>query len=235
LAERELSIVSGATESAVERLQVPTHVLALLLDQLAGLLDGVQIGSEHTDAEGVAPDYALRRLQASLDRERARRIGLERELQAERTSHVKTKQRLAIAEMPRGRRDVPAVDDTPGAPAAEGEPERRRRMAVAERFSAHASLRTSFDKLAVAQRTTLSLEAAVVAWEYASAGRALRTWTRHKLARVIRERASLSGPYTLAHLALTTWRQRVGMHTRGHDQRWTEHRGEEGSRGDGEA
>ncbi|KAJ1635260.1 hypothetical protein T492DRAFT_966981 [Pavlovales sp. CCMP2436] len=203
LAERELGAVSDAADLAIDRLELPADVAAILLDMLAQTLEKLPEADE--EAEGGGVSLAERRLGAALERERLRRVAAEGALQAEQLSHAKTRQRLVLAEGARASSGSAGSALVPRRPRSAGEPERRRQMATAEAAGVQLCQRRALAVLLQNRQRMLGVRAASLTWHHSSAGRALQAWRHARWERKIREHASLTGAYASLRAAVGRW------------------------------
>ncbi|KAG8459847.1 hypothetical protein KFE25_014410 [Diacronema lutheri] len=224
LAERELGAVSDATDSALDRLEVPAHAATVLLDQLAAALAALPADGA-LGAPREPAGYVERRLATALERERAARASAEAALHAERRSHAKTRERLALAEaagIARSGGSAAARSDSLLGPvrassardrrAELAEPDRRRLLAVALAASERARLRRALHALGEERQQRLGELEAAHARSHAVAARAFRAWDRARLSARIRAHALASGRLLAAQGAVATWRRRAGHH-----------------------
>jgi hypothetical protein len=205
LAERELVELGHASDAALERLETPALLLELLVDEMEGQLKRVAQTEPMLRNTTLDTEFSTRRLTLALARERAQRQASERALVAERSSHAKTRQLLALAESAVQRVRILAPPNAARASRSEGEPERRRQVAAAEAFASRLQLRRGFDTVRVAAAGAVDVNAALLAWAHGGIARAMRTWGRSNLARLIRAHSSLSGEYSRLREALSIW------------------------------
>lgn len=215
LAERELAELSNANDAALERLETPTMLLELLVDEHQGQLSRLPELEPASLEQASDPAFSMRRLTLALTRERAQRQAAERALVEERASHAKTKRLLAMAASATQRVHAPVPTVAVRSARREGgEPERRRQAAAAEVFALRLQLRRGFETIRAVAAGAVDVNAALLAWAHGGVARAMRSWGRSNLARAIRMHSSLTGEYSRLREALTIWSRFVRRQSR---------------------
>lgn len=171
-AEHELELLEASTERTVAQLEQPVEAALLLLGQLTALLARV----EAQDETALSTD--VRVLASALERERARAATLARELEAERTAHADTRDRL-------GRFEAAALHGQLGAVGSAGAHVRTWRRPRLDRAEMHARAAAAFAR--------------------AVTRRALQHWSRAHMRQTVIRHSALAGEYTQLRLAMLSW------------------------------